>query len=157
MTGYGLRKRCLVKAVLMESNAERFDRPPTLRLHQRDHEGGIYAPRKEGTQWNIRHHLLGDCPEQQRYQPLARLRIGTVKRMGGSRFRNRLQRPVRLRQRRILGADLGFGQRETIARRQFVNIFIDAKRRRDVTIADQQRQRVAVHAAVPRRVSPESF
>jgi hypothetical protein len=133
-----------VIAVLVEADGERLHRPAALRLHQRDHGRRVDPAREERAERHVGDHLPGDRLPEQRIERARRRFVAARERLGETRSRRLLDRPIGtgrrvLRPRKTLG-----GERKVRGRRQLAHAAIDRPGRRDVAVAQVQRERLAI-------------
>ncbi len=138
-----LRMLGLVVALLVEADGEGLHRPRRELLHQRHHGRRIDPAREEGAKRDVGDHLLGDGRFELLPEPVDRLVRGQRKRVGDPGLGDPGARPIFL-DARIGGPGL---ERQEAARRKLGDAAVDRERRRDVIVAKQQRQRLAVDVA----------
>ena len=155
MAGDRPGKVSFVKVFLLESDAETLDRLAALRLHDRNHQGRIDSSREKCAHGYVGDHLLRHRSLQQSMQPMSGFVFAAFKGMSHSNLSRAFGRPVGRRGGCFPIATVRQRQSQRTTGRQLKSVLIDAERRRDVPMPNQERQRTAINAASPTRMSTE--
>ncbi|MNI44256.1 hypothetical protein D3C73_986250 [compost metagenome] len=148
MRGDGLGVLRLVVAFLVEADGEGAHRLGALRLHQRHDGGRINAARQEGAQADVGQHLAAHCLGQHAFQRLGGLGVGPKRqRRLGRAIGGFARGPIHARLRHAAAAGVVGGEFHPGARGQLGDALVDGLRRRNVVVAHERGQRVAVQLA----------